>query len=65
MSAPVPRMTGTALSRNPRIPGSVGNPTSYLQAGGRNNTSLVLPDWKPWPDLSPDGRGPVPETLGN
>ena len=63
MSSPVPLMTRTALSRNPGIPASGGNPASYVQADGRNNTSSVLPNWEPWPDLNPDGRGPG--TLAN
>ena len=63
MSAPVPLMTGTALSRNLGIPTSRGNLASYVQANGRNNKSSVSPDWEPWHDLSSDGRGS--ETLVN
>ena len=63
MSALVPRMTRTALSRNPRILASMGNPSSYVRAVGSGNMSPVLPNWKPWPNLGPDGRGLVLETL--
>ena len=63
MSVPVPLTTGTTLSRNLGIPSSGGNPASYVQAVGKNNTSSVLPDWEPWPDLGPDDRGF--ETLAN
>ena len=63
MSAPVPMMIGTALSRNPGIPASRGNPASYVYADDRNNKSSVPPDWEPWLDLGPDGRGS--ETLTN
>ena len=47
MSAPVPLMSGTALSRNLRILASRGNPASYVQANDINNKSLVPPDWEP------------------
>ena len=63
MSAPVPYMTGTALSRNPWILASGGNPASYVRAVGSGNLSPVLSGWKPWSDLSPIGHGLVPETL--
>ena len=63
MFAPVPLMIGTILSQNPRILAFGGNPASYGQADGRNNKSSVPPDWEPWPDLCPDGRGS--ETLTN
>ena len=57
MSASVPLMTGIALSRNPRIPASRGNPTSYVQADGRNNKSSVLLNREAWSDLGLDGCG--------
>ena len=57
MSAPVPLMTRTALSRNPGILASGGNLASYVQVDGRNNKSSVSPNWEPWFGLSPDGRG--------
>ena len=68
MSTPVPLMTGTTLSRDPKIPASGGNPTSYVQVDGKSNKSFVPPDgksyklfvlhdWEPWPDLGPAGRG--------
>ena len=63
MFAPVPRTTGTALSRNLEIPISRGNPSSYVQVVGNENIPLVLHDWKPWLDLDPDGYGLVLETL--
>ena len=44
VSAPVPLMTGIALSRNPGIFASRGNPASYVQADGRNNKPPVPPD---------------------
>ena len=65
MSAPVPQMTRTTLSRNPGILASRGNPTSYVQVDGRSNMSSVLTDWKPWPDLSPDNHRSAPEILAN
>ena len=65
MSVLVPQMTGTALSRNLGIPAFGGNPTSYVQDDGRNNTSPVLPNWKPWPDLGPDGHDPVLGAIAN
>ena len=55
MSTSVPRMTGTALSRNPKILASRGNPTSYVQADANGNMSLVLPSWKPWSNHGPAG----------
>ena len=54
MSVSVPLMTGIALSQKPRTPTSGGNPSSYVQADGRNNTSFVMPNWEPWPNLGPD-----------
>ena len=63
MSAPIPLMIGTALSRNPGIPASGGNPATCVQDDGRNNKSSVPPNWEHWPDLGPDGRGS--ETLAN
>ena len=63
MSAFVPRMTGTALSRNPGILAFGGNPASYVRVVGNGNMSPVLPGWKPWFDLSPAGHGLIPETL--
>ena len=63
MSAPVPRMIGTALSRNPGILASGGNPTSYVQVVSSGNMSPVLLSWKPWSDLGPSHHGLVPETL--
>ena len=57
MSAPVPLMTGTALSQDHGIPTSGGNPASYVQDNGRNNKSPIPPDSEPWLDLGPIGRG--------
>ena len=56
MSTPVPLMIGSALLRNPGIPTSWGNPVSYVQAVGRNNISLVLPNQMPHFGFGPDGR---------
>ena len=47
MSAPIPLMTGTVLSRNPRILASRGNLASYVQANGRNKKPFVSLDWEP------------------
>ena len=44
MFAPVPMMTGTALSRNPRILASRGNPVSYGQTDGKDNRLSALND---------------------
>ena len=43
-SAPVPLMTGTVPSQNPEILASEGNPSSNVQADGRNNISPALTD---------------------
>ena len=40
MSAPIPLMIGTALSQNPEILASEGNPASYVQVDDRNNIHL-------------------------
>ena len=37
--APIPLMTGTALSYNSRIPASVDNPVSYAQADANGSMS--------------------------
>ena len=63
VSTPVPLMTGSEVSRIPRIPASAGNPTSHVQADGTGNMSVVLSDWKPWSGLGLGNRGPVPEIL--
>ena len=63
MSVPVPQMTRTALSQNPGILAYGGNPASYVRAVGSGNMSLVLPGWKPWSNLGPDGHSLVLETL--
>ena len=62
MSAPIPRMTGTALSRNFGIPAFGGNPASYVRAVGNGNMSPALPGWKPSSDLGLDGHDLVPKT---
>ena len=38
VSSPVLLLTGTALSRNPRIPVFGGNPSSYVRAAGNGST---------------------------
>ena len=43
----VPLMIETTLSRNPEILSFGGNPTSYVEADGRNNKPAVPPDWEP------------------
>ena len=63
MSAPIPRMTGNALSRNPRILAFGGNHASYVRPAGSGNMSPVLPGWKPWSNLGLAGQGLIPETL--
>ena len=63
VSSPVPLMTRTPLSQNPRILASEANPTLYVQADGSNNMSSVLIDWEPWSCLGPDSRDPVHEIL--
>ena len=59
MSTPVPQLTGTALSRNPGILASGGNPASYVRAAGSGNMSPILPGWKTWYDLGLASQGLV------
>ena len=40
-------LTRTALSRNPRIPISEGNPFSYVRAAGNGSTPSAQPNWQP------------------
>ena len=47
VSAPIPSLTGTALSRNPEILVFGGNPSSYVRAAGNGSTPFVQPDWQP------------------
>ena len=42
MSMHVLLMIGTEVSHNPRIPTSVGNPVSYVQADGSDSMSFSL-----------------------
>ena len=65
MSTLIPRMTGTALSRNSGILASRGNPALYVRVASSGNMSSVLPSWKPWFDLGPVGHDLVPETFAN
>ena len=44
VSSPVLLMIGTALSQNPGIPVSRGNPSSYVQASGNDSTPSAQPD---------------------
>ena len=44
VSSPVPQLTGTALSRNPGILVSGGNPSSYVRAAGNGSTPSARPD---------------------
>ena len=41
-SVHVPLMIGTEVSQNPRIPTSMGNPVSCVQAGGSDSMSFAL-----------------------
>ena len=45
--APILRIIGIAMSRNPGIPALEGNPIAYVWATGSGNMSLVLPGWNP------------------
>ena len=65
MSMLVPLMTGGALPRDLGIPGSGGNPVSYVQAVGRNNISPIMPNQMPHLGLGPDNLGPIPKILAN
>ena len=47
ISSPVLPLTGTALSRNPRIPVFGGNPSSCVQTAGNDNTPYTQPDRQP------------------
>ena len=47
VSSPVIPLTGTALSRNPRILVSGGNPSSYVWVAGNGSTPSAQPDWQP------------------
>ena len=42
MSMHVPLMIETEVSHNPRIPTSMGNPISCVQAGGSDSMSSAL-----------------------
>ena len=47
ISSPVLPLTGTALSRNPGIPVSRGNPSSYIWAAGNDSTLSAQSDRQP------------------
>ena len=47
VSSPVLSLLGTALSRNPGIPVSGGNPSSNVQAAGNDSTPSTQPDRQP------------------
>ena len=47
VSSPVLPLTRTALSKNPEIPVSRGNPSSYVQVAGNGNIPSAQPDWQP------------------
>ena len=47
VSSPILPLTGTVLSRNPRIPVSGGNPSSCVQPIGNDSTPSAHPDWQP------------------
>ena len=44
VSSPVLPLTGIALSQNPGIPVSRGNPSSYVQAVGSSSTPFAEPN---------------------
>ena len=44
VSSHVLPLTGTKLSKNPRIPVSGGNPSSYVRAAGNGSTPSAHPD---------------------
>ena len=44
VSSPVPPLTRTALSRNPKIPVSRDNPSSCVRAAGNGSTPSAQPD---------------------
>ena len=44
VSSPVLPLTGTALSKNPGIPVSGGNPSSYVKVAGNDSTPSAQPD---------------------
>ena len=46
VSSSVLPLIGTALSRNPGIPVSRGNPSSYVQATGSGSTPSTQPDFQ-------------------
>ena len=47
VSSPSLLFTRTALSQNPRIPVSRGNPSSYVQATGNGSTPSAQPGRQP------------------
>ena len=63
VSAPIPLLTRTEVSRIPGIPTSVGNLVSHVKDDGNRNMLYVLTNWKPWFGLGSNSRGPVPEIL--
>ena len=63
MSAPVPLMTGTEVSRILGILASTRNLVLHVRANGNGNMLSVMSNWKPWFGLGPDSCGPVPEIL--
>ena len=47
LSSPILSLTGTALSQNPGIPVSGGNPSSYVQVVGNGSTPFAQSDQQP------------------
>ena len=47
VSSPVLPLTGTALSQNPGIPVSRGNPSSYVRDAGNDSIPSAQPDLQP------------------
>ena len=57
VSSPLLPLTRTTLSRNPGIPISGGNPSSYVWAAGNGSTPSAQSDRQPLSVPSPDGHG--------
>ena len=47
VSSPVLPLTGAALSQNPGIPVSRGNPSSYVRVAGNGSSPSAQPDQLP------------------
>ena len=58
VSSPVLLLIGTALSQNPGIPISRGNPSSYVRAAGNGSTPSAQYDRQPCSVPSSDDHDP-------